>query len=156
MDKELSSAFRHELQVARVGYTEGDLDRAFRHLERAHILGQRALLPHIVTHWLMLKIGMRRSDAREVRGQIARMIAAVFGYVFGWVPLGNTGGANVSPIRPMQVPAEFARFFEGHDVLLQRRQRLVAVAIITLIGISTFARNGWALTGGLVQAVTPS
>lgn len=61
MDMELDAAYRLEMQAARTGYAAGDLNRAFRNLERAHILDQRALWPHIVTHWWMFKIGIRRT-----------------------------------------------------------------------------------------------
>jgi arylesterase / paraoxonase len=155
MNKELRTAFGREMDAARVGYAGGNLDLAFRHLERAHILGQRALWPHIVTHWWMLKIGIRRSDAREIRGQITRMIAAVFGYVFGWVPLGNTGGANVSPIRPMPVPPEFAMFFDGYDARRHQRQRLMMIMMIGIIvGIGAFGRGVWARAGEGTDVIT--
>ena len=113
MTAQLRSAFAAEMSAARAAFATGDLATSFGRLERAHILGQRALWPHIVTHWWMLKVGARRSDRREIRGQIARMIAAVVGYVFGWVPLCNTGGANVSSLKPMPVPPEFTLHFEG-------------------------------------------
>jgi hypothetical protein len=116
------------MDVARASYAAGDLPLSFRHLERAHILGQRAVWPHVVTHWWMLKVGFRLSDAREIRGQLARIMAAVLGSVLGWVPLGNTGGANVSPIKPMPVPAEFTHYFEGYDPKRQQRRRLMIIA----------------------------
>lgn len=34
-----------------------DLSNAFRHLERAHVLGQAVTVEHTRVHWLMLKIG---------------------------------------------------------------------------------------------------
>ncbi|MDO9488217.1 MAG: DUF3703 domain-containing protein [Sphingomonadaceae bacterium] len=148
MNKELRVAFGQEMHAARAEYARGELDLAFRHLERAHILGQRALWPHIVTHWCMLKIGIRRSHTREIVGQNTRIIAAVLGYVFGWVPIGNTGGANVSPIRPMPVPPEFAHFFNGYDMRRHQRQRLVMLmAIGIVIGIGAFGRSVWSADG---------
>jgi hypothetical protein len=29
-----------------------------------------------------------------------------------WVPVGNTGGANVSPFRPMAVPEDLRRYVD--------------------------------------------
>ncbi len=146
MDRELKLAFAGEMGRARDAYGAGNLDLCFRHLEQAHILGQRALFPHLVTHWWMLQVGIRRSDAREIKGQVARMVAAIFGWIFGWVPIGNTGGADVSPIKPMPVPAAYQHFFDGHDVRRHARRRLVVIMIIGVIGaigifITQQARN---------------
>ena len=55
----LKEAFGAELQAARSAFRRGQLDGAFRHLERAHILGQRHTHPHVTVHWWMLLIGMR-------------------------------------------------------------------------------------------------
>lgn len=45
-----------------------DLANAFRHLERAHILGQANTVDHTRIYWLMLKISWQRRDWREVFG----------------------------------------------------------------------------------------
>ena len=101
----LAQAFEHEWQQARAARLAGDLDLAFHHLERAHILGQRHTVRHVRSHLGMLHVGWLRSDAREILGQFARIAAAaVFSRI--WVPVGNTGGANVSATRPMPVPAD--------------------------------------------------
>ena len=141
MKPELATAFALEMAAARAAFAAGDDDHTFALLERAHILGQRWLLPHILTHWWMLKVGIRRADRREIIGQVTRCIGAVFFNTFGWVPRGNTGGANVSPLKPMPVPAEFAGFFEGHDTMRHLRRRLLliaAVGIVIFAGLSAF------------------
>ena len=46
MDR-LAQAFEHEWRLARAARRAGDLDRAFHHLERAHILGQRHTGRHV-------------------------------------------------------------------------------------------------------------
>lgn len=134
MNREWKLAFASEMERARSAYAVCNLDLCFRHLEQAHILGQRTLFPHLITHWWMLQVGIRRSDAREIRGQVARMIAAIFGWILGWVPIGNTGGANVSPVKPMPVPAAYQHFFAAHDVRRHARRRLVVIMIISMIG----------------------
>jgi arylesterase / paraoxonase len=136
MKSELATAFALEMAAARAAFAAGDDDKTFALLERAHILGQRALLPHILTHWRMLMVGMRRADRREIIGQVTRCIGAVFFNTLGWVPLGNTGGADVSPLKPMPVPAEFVVFFEGYDAKRHLRRRLILLAAI---GIVVFA-----------------
>ena len=40
---------------ARRLYRDGQPDQALSHPETAHVLGQRNVLPHVRTHWLMLK-----------------------------------------------------------------------------------------------------
>jgi hypothetical protein len=81
----------------------GQLDRAFAHLERAHILGQRRTVAHVSIHLDMLRIGWMRRDWREIAGQLVRIPAALL-FSRIWIPVGNTGGANVSATRPMPIP----------------------------------------------------
>lgn len=63
MKPRLCRAFRHEMGLVRLAYQEGDWQSAFRHLERAHIIGQRFIGLHTLTHWWMLRVGWRRRDA---------------------------------------------------------------------------------------------
>jgi len=112
MTPKLRTAFDIEITHSRRAYQAGDLDAAFHHLERAHILGQRYFLPHLQTHVAMLWIGWRRRDSREIFGQIIRMLAVAPAAIFRWVPIGNTGGANVSALKPMPIPADLAEYFE--------------------------------------------
>ena len=107
----LKTAFAAELAAARNALRGSALDKAFRHLERAHILGQRHTGPHVAVHWWMLRIGMRRGDSREVLGHLVRIVAALF-FSRIWVPHGNTGGADVSAFRPMPVPEDLRRWTE--------------------------------------------
>jgi hypothetical protein len=111
MKPELRTAFDREMAAAADAKSRGDLDLAFGHLERAHILGQRHTGPHIRSHVGMLRIGWQRNDPRELIGQLTRIAAAlVFSRI--WVPLGNTGGANVSPIKPMPIPQDLAHMLD--------------------------------------------
>jgi hypothetical protein len=103
---ELRAAFERELSAAGAELDAGRLDAAFAHLERAHVLGQRYALPHARAHWGMLRVGWRRRDRRELAGQIVRLIVAAPASALGVLPLGNTGGANVSATRPMPIPPD--------------------------------------------------
>lgn len=105
MNPLLKQAFENEWRLARSARQAGRLDEAFAHLERAHILGQSATWRHVKSHLGMLHVGWRRLDAREVLGQLARIVAAVV-FTRLWVPVGNTGGANVSPLLPMPIPSD--------------------------------------------------
>ena len=112
MNKNLKEAFRQEMKIAREFYANQELKRAFIHLERAHILGQSYVIPHTISHWWMFKIGLRRRDGKEIFGQIFRIIASLL-VSRVWVPLGNTGGVNVSPFKPMKVPADINTILES-------------------------------------------
>jgi hypothetical protein len=109
-------AFRNEMACARSAESNEDLLRAKKHLERAHILGQRWLFAHMEAHFQMLRLAHKSSDTKEVRGQLIRLIGLTPFHIIGWVPVGNTGGANVSATRPMPIPTEFQPYFEGHSL----------------------------------------
>lgn len=98
----------------------GDFDAAFHHLERAHILGQRSTRLHVRSHVGMLGVARQRRDAREFAGQLTRIVAAaVFSRL--WVPVGNTGGANVSATRPMPVPPDLQAILDSAQPSVSRR-----------------------------------
>jgi hypothetical protein len=112
MSPGVRTAFADEMQRAAAARNSGDLDTAFHHLERAHILGQRSTWLHLRSHVAMLRIGWQRRDTRELIGQFTRLVAAaLFSRI--WVPVGNTGGANVSALRPMPLPEDLQRLLAG-------------------------------------------
>ena len=86
----------------------GNLPAAWRHLERAHVLGQSWPREHNYSHWLMLKFGIKIKDRREIIGQIPRLLVGGVKSFVGKIPVGNTGGANVPPLRPMEIPKDLA------------------------------------------------
>ena len=104
----LKQFYRAELAAAHEATVRGNFPQAFAHLERAHILSQRFALAHAATHLRMLKLGWRTRDAREVRGQFTRALAALL-FSRIWVPVGNTGRANVSALAPMPLPEDLAQ-----------------------------------------------
>ena len=84
----------------------GNHQLEFKHLERAHVLGQASTIEHVRTHCLMLLWAVRNKAPRELLGQVFRIVGAATKTAFGLVPRGNTGGADVSPFQPMRVPAD--------------------------------------------------
>jgi hypothetical protein len=96
-----------ELNAARA-----DAEHEFAHLERAHVLGQASTREHVRVHWRMLGWAWRHRDAREFGGQLFRIVGAATKTFVGMVPAGNTGGANVSPVRPMPLDPELAAIIE--------------------------------------------
>lgn len=101
-----------ELRAARAAEAAGDVQQAFAHLERAHVLGQSSTWLHVRVHGLMLFWGLRQHRPREVVGQVLRMLGAASKTALGWVPAGNTGGANVSPFKPMPICDELAQIMD--------------------------------------------
>lgn len=93
----------------------GDAVGAFRHLERAHVLGQSSTYQHTRVHWLMLKHGVREKDGKEIAGQILRIGGAATKTPLGIYPKGNTGGANVNPLRPMPIEPDLAEILENAE-----------------------------------------
>jgi Protein of unknown function (DUF3703) len=113
MHMELRQAYGRELRAGIEFYRDGNLERAFSHFERAHILGQSFTLPHARAHWWMLKVGWMRRDFTEIAGQVVRILGALsFSRI--WVPVGNTGGAHVPPFRSMPIPEEFRPLLTRH------------------------------------------
>ena len=115
----MSEAFWREWTFAADARQRGDLTAAFAHLERAHILAQRRTWLHVRSHWAMLVIGWHKRDRREVLGQLARIVAAAL-FSRLWVPVGNTGGANISPMRQMPLPDDLAEIL-ANDTRARRR-----------------------------------
>ncbi len=134
MKADIREAFDKEMKAAKVAYSIGETDTALLHLERAHILGQRYFLPHWRSHWWMLKVGRQRQDREEVSGQIVRLIAVIPGFLFGWVPKGNTGGANVSAVKPMSAPDDLKPLLADYNVWRDVVMRMIFwVAVISAI-----------------------
>ena len=104
----LKAAFDREMGEARRLYREGRLVQGFKHLEIAHILGQRHIVPHVRSHWWMLKIGLRRRSVPEVFGQAVRIVLGAFGSAVGVVPVGNTGGTDISMFKQLPVQSDLA------------------------------------------------
>lgn len=115
MHAALEKRFRSEMAEAQRLLKGGSLDEAFAHLERAHVLGQRYIVPHVQTHWLMLRIGVSRRSIAEVMGQAARIVLGAFGSAIGVVPTGNTGGTNISMFRRLPIDPEI------ENVLVEKR-----------------------------------
>lgn len=128
--------FRDEMGAARAAMTRGDHAAAFARLERAHILGQLSFPDHVVAHIWMLRVAWARRDGRELRGQVLRLAATVPGHLFGWLPIGNTGGADVSPLKPMAIPADLEPYFRDFSLKRQiLRQGLILGVAAALVGV---------------------
>lgn len=112
MSPRLRVKYAAELASALAAEHEAKLPEAWRHLERAHILSQAYAWPHTVVHARMLGFGWRRRNAREIVGQLVRLVVAAPGSLLGRAPLGNTGGANVGILTPMTIPEDLRAILE--------------------------------------------
>ena len=108
-------AFDREIRHVRIALANQDYGCAYRHLERAHILGQCYVWPHAYTHLLFLFIGCRRRDYREILGQLARIPIGMLGSALNRAPVGNTGGANVSMFARMPIPEDLQEQLKHTD-----------------------------------------
>lgn len=111
ISKRLRYYYLRELVQYRAAFLEGNLIHAWHHLERAHVIGQSYPYEHTYAHWLMLKFGFAIKDSKEVLGQIPRLLIGGVKSFVGKIPLGNTGGANVPPLRPMRLPEDIQGLF---------------------------------------------
>ncbi len=148
MKSDLKAAFQNEMRQAKRAFAAESWSKSFYHLERAHILGQRYFITHLWTHLWMLMVAFRRADWREIRGQIVRLVAVVPGYLFGWVPKGNTGGANVSALVPMPIPKDLEPLLRDYRVWADVLGRLFlwSIAALFVAGFH-FAADVWARSG---------
>jgi hypothetical protein len=105
-DAKLHDAWSQEMTAARAARTAQDATTEWTHLERAHILSQPFAGSHVRTHAAMFGAAVRKRDAREIVGQGFRLLVAGPGSFTGRYPVGNTGGANVSAFKPMEIPED--------------------------------------------------
>lgn len=108
----IRSHVTQELARAALAEDRGDPERAFSHLERAHILGQPSTREHVRVHWAMLRWGLSQRRPREVSGQVFRIIGAATMTAIGLVPIGNTGGSNISAFKQLPVPPDLKELIE--------------------------------------------
>ncbi|MEM7701605.1 MAG: DUF3703 domain-containing protein [Pseudomonadota bacterium] len=93
-----------EYRQAADDFDAGEADRAWHHLERAHIVAQGFLGPHLYSHWRMLRLAIQTSDWDEASGQLIRLALAPLGNLTGRLPIGNTGRSDVSAFVHMDIP----------------------------------------------------
>ena len=102
-----------EMTAFRAARASGEIDIAWRHLERAHIVSQPHLRLHLASHWSMLSFAVELHDWRETAGQVVRLALAPLGSLTGRIPIGNTGRSNVSAFKAMAIPKDLVGKIEG-------------------------------------------
>lgn len=106
MPNALKPFYQNELTEYRNAFYKKHYQVSWRHLERAHILGQPYPYEHTAVHWKMFCFGIKVKNYKEVIGQIPRLLVGGVKSFVGTVPVGNTGGANVPPLKPMEIPQD--------------------------------------------------
>ena len=91
--------------------SDENLQQAWRHLEKAHVIGQAYPLQHSYVHWKMLQFGFRIKSRKEIAGQIPRLLVGGVKSFVGKIPVGNTGGSNVPPLKPLPIDPEIMEMF---------------------------------------------
>lgn len=116
MPSSLKSYFREELSAYYSALREEKMQVAWQHLERAHILGQAYPWEHSYVHWKMLKFGFRIKNTREILGQLPRLLVGGVKSFVGKIPVGNTGGANVPPLKTLPIDPDLEEIFRKAGV----------------------------------------
>lgn len=114
MHQRLAEAIDAEYCQYACRLTMADELLAFPHLERAHVLGQRHTPSHVRAHWAMLRHARRFGSARDIFGQIGRLLGAAL-FTWAWVPEGNTGGTNIGAFQESPVPQDLQEIISRVD-----------------------------------------
>lgn len=62
----------------------------------------------------MLKFGFRQKKFEEVLGQLLRLLVGGWKSFIDRVPIGNTGGSNVSPMKKMEIPRDLTLILNNY------------------------------------------
>ena len=117
MPRSLQPIYRKELFLAENAFAEKNYQLSWRHLERAHILGQPYPAEHTAVHWKMLLFGIKIKNTKEIIGQVPRLLVGGVKSFVGKIPVGNTGGANVPPLLSMEIPEGLVAIIKNHGSL---------------------------------------
>jgi hypothetical protein len=116
MPATLRPYFDKELRAYYAALQENKLQQAWRHLEKAHVIGQAYPFQHSYVHWKMLQFGIKIKSLKEVTGQIPRLLIGGVKSFVGKIPVGNTGGANIPPLKSLTIDREIVEIFQKAGV----------------------------------------
>lgn len=114
----LQPFFKEALGLYNKAMLQKDLTEAWHQLERAHVIGQAYPYQHSLVHWEMLVFGCKIKSIKEILGQIPRLLVGGVKSFIGTIPVGNTGGANVPPMRSMPIQQEIKEIFKKAGVAM--------------------------------------
>ena len=111
MPASLKPFYNKELESYSEHFVNRNLQNAWHHLERAHIIGQQYPYQHTYVHFKMLQFGIKIKSAKEIIGQIPRLLLGGVKSFVGKIPVGNPGGANVPPLKSFPIEQEIQDIF---------------------------------------------
>ncbi|MCZ8198697.1 MAG: DUF3703 domain-containing protein [Flavobacterium sp.] len=115
MPSKLIPYYKQEIALYKSYLDEANFQLSWKHLERAHILAQKYPLEHTAVHWKMLLFGIKIKKTKEIIGQIPRLLVGGIKSFVGSVPVGNTGGSNVPPLKRMEIDSELLQIINSNS-----------------------------------------
>jgi hypothetical protein len=112
-------AFYEEIDLTELALAACNTERALFHLERAHVLGQTDVVPHVITHWMMLKLEWIRGGFVALLGQSLRVLLGALGSAVGIGPIENTGGTNISMFKRLPIATDLQSLRDGREQTAQ-------------------------------------
>ncbi len=106
-------AFDFEIAEAKRQIATKQWAASLHHLERAHVIAQMYVWPHVRSHALMLNVEMRRGRPLAAIGQVTRIVLGALGSAVGIVPVGNTGGSDIGMFKSMPITPDIQRVIDG-------------------------------------------
>ena len=82
LPQSLKPYYDQELQHYTEAYSNGHLQIAWQHLERAHIIGQRYPFAHSYVHWKMLQFGLKITPLLTKNGKTKKMKNVFYKNIF--------------------------------------------------------------------------
>lgn len=74
----LRAALGREIEAARAALEASDLEAATHHAGRVHVLGSFYAVTHAYSHWVHLRVNVRRRDWRAAAIQAVRLVGTAF------------------------------------------------------------------------------
>ena len=115
MPQEFKSEYKKEIQNFKIAQHLKDIPKAWKHLERAHIIGQYHPISHTGIHFRMLIYALYLRDGKETMGQMPRFLFGWIGSLFNRIPVGNIGTAKVPIFAPMPIPEDLRDLLSAAD-----------------------------------------
>ena len=115
MPSNLIPFYKKELEAFKDNLEKDNLQNAWYHLERAHIIAQKFPCEHTFVHWKMLQFGIKIKSSKEIIGQIPRLLVGGVKSFVGQIPVGNTGGANVPPLKVIEIPEDIKEILNSNS-----------------------------------------
>lgn len=112
----LKKFYQIEIDAYQLNLVIGNLSKAWSHLERAHVIGQAYPIEHSLVHWKMLLFGIKIKSYREILGQIPRLLVGGVKSFVGKIPVGNTGGSNIPPLKSLAISDDILAMFKQAGV----------------------------------------